>query len=61
MLLKEFLEPLGVSQVEAASRMNIPILAPQRDRQGTSWRQCRYGAAVRSLEVVSTAMANSSR
>jgi addiction module HigA family antidote len=25
MLLKEFLEPLGVSQVEAASRMNIPF------------------------------------
>ena len=24
MLLKEFLEPLAVSQVEAASRMNIP-------------------------------------
>ena len=25
MLLKEFLEPLGVSQVEAARRMNIPL------------------------------------
>ena len=25
MLLKEFLEPLGVSQVDAASRMNIPF------------------------------------
>ena len=25
MLLKEFLEPLGVSQVEAAGRMNIPF------------------------------------
>jgi antitoxin HigA-1 len=25
MLLKEFLEPLGVSQVEAASRMNVPF------------------------------------
>jgi addiction module HigA family antidote len=25
MLLKEFLEPLGVSQVEAADRMNIPF------------------------------------
>jgi addiction module HigA family antidote len=25
MLLKEFLEPLEVSQVEAASRMNIPF------------------------------------
>lgn len=25
MLLKEFLEPLGVSQVEAAHRMNIPF------------------------------------
>ena len=25
MLLKEFLEPLGVSQVEAAERMNIPF------------------------------------
>jgi addiction module HigA family antidote len=25
MLLKEFLEPLGVSQVEAARRMNIPF------------------------------------
>ena len=25
MLLKEFLEPLGVSQVEAANRMNIPF------------------------------------
>jgi addiction module HigA family antidote len=25
MLLREFLEPLGVSQVEAASRMNIPF------------------------------------
>ena len=25
MLLKEFLEPLGVSQVEAAARMNIPF------------------------------------
>jgi addiction module HigA family antidote len=24
-LLKEFLEPLGVSQVEAADRMNIPF------------------------------------
>ena len=27
MLLKEFLEPLGVSQVEAAKRMNIPSSA----------------------------------
>lgn len=25
MLLKEFLEPLGVSQIEAASRMNVPF------------------------------------
>ena len=25
MLMKEFLEPLGVSQVEAATRMNIPF------------------------------------
>ena len=25
MLLREFLEPLGVSQVEAAGRMNIPF------------------------------------
>lgn len=25
MLLKEFLEPLGVSQVDAAARMNIPF------------------------------------
>ena len=25
MLLKEFLEPLGVSQVEAATRMSIPF------------------------------------
>ena len=25
MLLKEFLEPLGVSQVEAAKRMSIPF------------------------------------
>jgi addiction module HigA family antidote len=25
MLLKEFLEPLGVSQVEAAKQMNIPF------------------------------------
>jgi len=25
MLLKEFLEPLGASQVEAANRMNIPF------------------------------------
>jgi addiction module HigA family antidote len=25
MLLKEFLEPLGVSQVDAANRMNIPF------------------------------------
>jgi addiction module HigA family antidote len=25
MLLKEFLEPLGVSQAEAARRMNIPF------------------------------------
>lgn len=25
MLLKEFLEPLGVSQIDAASRMNIPF------------------------------------
>ena len=25
MLLKEFLEPLGVSQVEAAAQMNIPF------------------------------------
>lgn len=25
MLLKEFLEPLGVSQVEAAQRLNIPF------------------------------------
>ena len=25
MLLREFLEPLGVSQVEAAQRMNIPF------------------------------------
>jgi addiction module HigA family antidote len=25
MLLKEFLEPFGVSQVEAANRMNIPF------------------------------------
>ena len=28
MLLKEFLEPLGVSQVEAATRMNIPFQRP---------------------------------
>jgi addiction module HigA family antidote len=25
MLLKEFLEPLGISQVDAAARMNIPF------------------------------------
>ena len=25
MLLKEFLEPLGVSQVDAATRMNVPF------------------------------------
>jgi len=28
MLLKEFLEPLEVSQVEAARRMNIPFQRP---------------------------------
>jgi len=30
MLLKEFLEPLGVSQVEAAKRMSIPSSASMR-------------------------------
>ena len=39
MLLKEFLEPLGVSQVEAANRMNIPfqrLNAIVRGRRGVS-------------------------
>ena len=39
MLLKEFLEPLGVSQVEAAKRMNIPfqrLNAIVRGRRGVS-------------------------
>ena len=39
MLLKEFLEPLGVSQVEAASRMNIPfqrLNAIVKGRRGVS-------------------------
>ena len=39
MLLKEFLEPLGVSQVEAATRMNIPfqrLNAIVRGRRGVS-------------------------
>jgi antitoxin HigA-1 len=39
MLLKEFLEPLGVSQVDAAKRMNIPfqrLNAIVRGRRGVS-------------------------
>jgi antitoxin HigA-1 len=39
MLLKEFLEPLGVSQVEAANRMNIPfqrLNAIVKGRRGVS-------------------------
>ena len=39
MLLKEFLEPLGVSQVEAAARMNIPfqrLNAIVKGRRGVS-------------------------
>ena len=39
MLLKEFLEPLAVSQVEAASRMNIPsqrLNAIVKGRRGVS-------------------------
>lgn len=39
MLLKEFLAPLGVSQVEAARRMNIPfqrVNAIVRRRRGVS-------------------------
>ena len=39
MLLKEFLEPLGVSQVQAADRMNIPfrrLNAIVRARRGVS-------------------------
>jgi len=39
MLLKEFLEPLAVSQVEAADRMNIPfqrLNAIVRGRRGVS-------------------------
>jgi addiction module HigA family antidote len=38
-LLKEFLEPLGVSQVEAAKRMNIPfqrLNAIVKGRRGVS-------------------------
>jgi plasmid maintenance system antidote protein VapI len=43
MLLKEFLEPLGVSQVEAAKRMNIPfqrLNAIVKGRRGVSARRC---------------------
>ncbi len=39
MLLKEFLEPLGVSQVAAAARMNIPfqrLNAIVKGRRGVS-------------------------
>ena len=39
MLLKEFLEPLGVSQVEAATRMDIPfqrLNAIVKGRRGVS-------------------------
>ena len=39
MLLKEFLEPLGVSQVDAASRMHIPfqrLNAIVKGRRGVS-------------------------
>ena len=39
MLLKEFLEPLGVSQVEAANRLNIPfqrLNAIVKGRRGVS-------------------------
>ena len=39
MLLKEFLEPLGVSQVDAATRMNIPfqrLNAIVKGRRGVS-------------------------
>lgn len=39
MLLKEFLEPLGVSQVDAAKRMNIPfqrLNAIVKGRRGVS-------------------------
>ena len=39
MLLKEFLQPLGVSQVEAADRMNIPfqrLNAIVKGRRGVS-------------------------
>ena len=40
MLLKEFLEPLEVSQVEAATRMNIPFqrLTPSSMDAGRSVR-----------------------
>jgi plasmid maintenance system antidote protein VapI len=36
MLLKEFLEPLGVSQVEAARRMKIPFNASMRSSKGVA-------------------------
>ena len=39
MLLKQFLEPLGVSQAEAARRMNHPVPAPNaiaKGRRGVS-------------------------
>ena len=52
MLLKEFLEPLGVSQVEAARRMNVPVPAAQRHRQGAPRRQRRDGAPVRGVDAL---------
>ena len=51
MLLKEFLEPLGVSQVEAATRMNIPfqrLNAIAKGRRGVS----ADGAVVRSPDAL---------
>ena len=50
MLLKEFLEPLGVSQAEAATRMSIAFPAAEWDRQGPSSRQRGHSAATRRAD-----------
>ena len=47
MLLKEFLEPLGVSQVEAANRMNIPFQRLNAIVKGRRGRQRGHRAPAR--------------
>jgi hypothetical protein len=52
MLLKEFLEPLGVSQVEAAERMNIPFQRLNGHREGPPRRQRRHRAVAAGTHPV---------